>query len=70
MNRLSCLHSVGSNFASLIYELPNDADFDKFDEKCKAILNHLGTNPKLADGLVSIKNFIAILRFNLNVGCM
>ena len=63
MDRLAYLHSVGSNFASLIYELPNDADFDKFDEKCKTILSHLGTNPKLADGLVSIKSFIT----NINI---
>ena len=54
MNRLSYLHSVGSNFASLIYELPNDADFDKLDEKCKAVVNLLTHNPKLADSLVSI----------------
>ena len=54
MNRLSYLHSVGSNFASLIYELPNDADFDKFDEKCKTVVNLLTHNPKLAESLVSI----------------
>ena len=69
MKRLSYLHSVGSNFASLIYELPDDADFDKFDEKCKTVINLLENNPKLAESLVSIEItvFITILgnMFNL-----
>ena len=61
MKRLSYLHSVGSNFASLIYELPDDADFDKFDEKCKTVVNLLENNPKLAESLVSITFLITIL---------
>ena len=69
MMRLSYLHIVGSNFASLIYELPDDADFDKFDEKCKTIINLLESNPNLAENLVSIEItvFIIILgnMFNL-----
>ena len=69
MKRLSHLHCVGSNFASLIYELPDDADFDKFDKKCKTIINLLEDNPKLAESLVSIEItvFITILgnMFNL-----
>ena len=67
MKRLSYLHSVGSNFASLIYELPDDADFDKFDEKCKTVLNLLENNPKLAESLVSIEIFITILGNFLNL---
>ena len=55
MKRLSYLHSVGSNFASLIYDLPDDADFNKFDEKCKTVENLLERNPKLAESLVSIE---------------
>lgn len=55
MKRLSYLHSVGSNFASLIYELPDDADFDKFDEKCRTVKSLLENNPKLSESLVSIK---------------
>ena len=55
MKRLSYLHSVGSNFAALIYELPDDADFNKFDEKCKTVENLLERNPKLAESLVSIE---------------
>ena len=51
--RLSYLHSVGSDFASLIYELPDDADFNKFDEKCKIIEDLLKNNSKLVDSLVS-----------------
>ena len=58
MKRLSYLHSVGSNFASLIYELPDDADFDMFDEKCKTVINLLESNPKLAESLVSILRFL------------
>ena len=55
MKRLSYLHSVGTNFASLIYELPVDADFVKFDEKCKTVESLLQNNPKLAESLVSRK---------------
>ena len=54
MKRLSYLHSVGSNFASLIYELPDDADFDQFNEKCKTVESLLETNAKLAESLVSV----------------
>ena len=54
MIRLSCLHSVGSNFASLIYELPTDADFDMFDEQCKILGSLLKRNVKLTDSLVSV----------------
>ena len=51
--RLSYLHSVGSDFASLIYELPDDADFDKFDEKCKKVEDLIKGSSKLMDSLVS-----------------
>ena len=54
MKRLSYLHSVGTKFASLIYELPDDADFDKFDEQCKTFESLLASNPKLAESLVRI----------------
>ena len=57
MKRLSYLHSVGSNFAALIYELPNDADFIKFDKKCEAVESLLESNPKLAERLVSTENY-------------
>ena len=53
MKRLSYLHSVGSDFASLIYELPDDADFDKFDEKCKKVEDLIKSSSKLMDSLVS-----------------
>ena len=58
MKRLSYLHSVSSNFAALIYELPDDADFNKFDEKCKTVESLLEQNPKLAESLVSIGSYI------------
>ena len=54
MKHLSYLHSVGSNFAALFYEL-DDADFNKFDEKCKTVESLLERNPKLAESLVSIE---------------
>ena len=57
MKRLSYLHSVGSNFAALIYKLPDDADFNTFDEKCKAVESLLENNPKLAESLVSVEIF-------------
>ena len=62
MKRLSYLHSVGSNFASLIYELPDDANFNKFDEKCKTVQKLLENNPKLAESLVSIENCFQVLK--------
>ena len=55
MIRLSCLHSVGTNFAALIYGLPDNANFDVFDERCKTVENLLEHNPKLGESLVSIK---------------
>ena len=67
MKRLSYLHNVGNNFASLIYELPNDAGFDKVDEKCKAVVNLLEKNPKLSESLVSILKVFLLLPFNLNI---
>ena len=60
--RMVCLHRVGSNFAALIYELSDDDDFNKFDEKCKIVKNRLERNPKLAKDLVSIKSFYIIIR--------
>lgn len=68
MLRLSCLHSVGSNFASLIYELPTNADFDIFDENCKILGSLLKHNVKLTDSLVSLlelnSQYIAIHSVN------
>lgn len=53
MKRLSYLHSVGSNFAALIYELPSNADFKMFDKKCKTVETLLKGNSKLIESLVS-----------------
>ena len=58
MKRLSCLHSVGTNFAALIYGLPDNANFDKFDERCKTVENLLEHNPKLGESLVSTQGII------------
>ena len=65
MKRLSYLHSVGSNFAALIYELLDDADFNKFDEKCKTVENLLERNPKLAESLVSIEYYVTLIQGNM-----
>ena len=53
MTRLSYLHSVGTGFAALIYELPMDADFKIFNEKCTTVRSFLMNNPRLEDTLVS-----------------
>ena len=60
MKRLSYLHSVGTNFASLIYELPGDADFDKFDKQCKIVESLLIKYPKLAESLVRIYVYLLL----------
>ena len=65
MKRLSYLHSVGTDFASLIYGLPDNANFDKFDEKCKTVESLLGNNSKLAESLVSSKYVRILLQFHI-----
>ena len=67
VKRLSYLHSFGSNFASLIYELPDDVDFNKFDEKCKTVEKLLGSNPKLAESLVSVENCYFSFRRTIHI---
>lgn len=68
LNRLAFLHSVGTEFASLIYDFPDTAGFDKLDEKCSIVLNFLMKNPNLAGSLVRLvfSNLICFYTITLN----
>ena len=46
-DRLSHLKTVGSGFASLIYNFPEDADFLKLKEACKSVWDALDKNENL-----------------------
>jgi len=52
MTRLSYLHSVGTGFAALIYDLPIDADFRTFNDKCTIVRSFLMKSTKLDKTLV------------------
>jgi len=54
MNRLAFLHSVGTEFASLIYDFPDNSGFEKLDEKCCTVWSFLKKNPRLAGSLVRL----------------
>ena len=66
MKRLSYLHSVGSTFAPLIFELPDYADFYKFNERCKTVESLLEQNPKLTESLVSIESYYIIFMIHIH----
>ena len=69
MKRLSYLHSVGSKFAPLIFELPDYADFHKFNEKCKTVESLLEQNPKLTESLVSNESYYIIFMVHIHILC-
>ena len=52
-DRLSHLRTIGSGFASLIYNFPEDADFFKLKEACKSVWDALEKNENLPKLLVS-----------------
>ena len=52
-DRLSHLRTVGSGFASLIYNFPEDANFFKLKEACKSIWDALEKNENLPKLLVT-----------------
>jgi len=56
MNRLSYLHSVVTGFAALIYDLPIDADFKTFNDKCTIVRSFLMKNTKLEVALVRLRS--------------
>ena len=51
-DRLSHLRTVGSGFASLIYNFPEDADYFKLKEACKSVWDALEKNENLPKLLV------------------
>ena len=67
-DRLSHLRTVGSGFASLIYNFPEDADFFKLKEACKSVWDALDKNENLPKLIVIIScyygnNFIFCTSF-------
>jgi hypothetical protein len=55
-DRLSHLRTVGSGFASLIYNFPEDADFLKLKEACKSVWDALDKNDNLPKLIVMISH--------------
>ena len=53
-DRLSHLRTVGSGFASLIYNFPKDANFFQLKEACKSVWDALEKNENLPKLLVII----------------
>lgn len=53
-NRLSDLRTVGAGFASLIFDLELDADFNTLLRKCEPIWEALTHNPNLPELLVCV----------------
>ena len=53
LTRLSYLHSVGTGFGALIYELPEDAGFETLDKKCSTVWGYVESNTNLSANLVS-----------------
>ena len=56
-DKLSDLRTVGSGFASLIYNFPNDAGFIELKEACTYVWDALEKNSNLPHLLVSQLNF-------------
>ena len=52
-DKLSNLRTVGSEFASLIYDFPKNAGFIELKEACTYVWNALKKNPNLPQLLVS-----------------
>jgi len=52
LTRLSYLHSVGTGFGALIYELPEDAGFETLDMKCSTVWGYVESNANLSANLV------------------
>ena len=56
-DRFSYLRTVGSGFASLIYNFPEDADFFKLKEACKSVWDALDKNENLPKLIVMISHY-------------
>ena len=55
-DKLSVLRTVGSGFASLIYDFPKESGFVEFKEACTFVWEALDKNENLPSLLVSIVN--------------
>jgi hypothetical protein len=62
-DRLSHLRTVGSGFASLIYNFPEDADFFKLKEACKSVWDALDKNENLPKLIVIITESLIVILF-------
>ena len=57
---LSDLRTVGSGFASLIYQLPPDTGYKELVKRCKSLWDALKDYPMLPEMLVSRYTFVFI----------
>lgn len=62
-DKLSFLRTVGGGYASLIYKLPENADFDLFRQNCNDLWDSLRHTPQLPQLLVRIVVLDYILCF-------
>ena len=59
-DKLSHLRTVGSGFASLIYNFPENADFFKLKDACKSVWDALDKNENLPKLIVMISYYYRI----------
>ena len=59
-DRLSNLRTVGSRFASLIYQLPPDTGYKELKKRCESLWDALKHYPMLPEMLVSKYIFMFI----------
>ena len=60
VERVSCLHAAATGYASLIYDLQEDADFHDLLECCKNVWRALATDKHLPKKLVTKYIFILL----------
>ncbi len=67
-DKLSNLRTVGSGFASLIYEVKVSDDYQMLQERCRSLWDALAKNSKLPQLLVRFVACIALLIINIYLG--
>lgn len=50
--KVSCLHVAATGYAALIYDLPQDANFERFYQQCQEVWKNLEADPELPTKLV------------------
>ncbi len=67
-DKLSHLRTVGSGFASLIYEVKESDDYQKLKDRCKSLWEALVKNRNLPELLVSVNcDSSRFILYNLSI---